>query len=153
MKGNQVTKANHALLGEIIASTVPGCILDKTWQVNTRRYSPDLTRGIQDQNRIGWHHVICGRIATSFSNHSPCNSTAIREILKQIWDTVLILWKQRNDIIHNNTVTTKADRQRERMEAKIDRCYDYRDYLTVQDRSKKFSKGKSRTYERRSASD
>jgi hypothetical protein len=144
LKENLVKQADHALLGEIIALAVPECIFDNSWQVDARRYSSNFTRGIQDQNRIGWHHILGGRFATSFSQHeSPGSSTAVRKTLKLIWDTVLTLWKQRNDIIHNNTVATKADRQRERMEAKIERCYTYRDHLTVQDRSKIFPKEKA----------
>jgi hypothetical protein len=144
LKEKLVEHGKQAQIGELIASAIPECILNRTWQADTRKYNPELISGIQDQNKIGWHHVICGRIATSLTElDNPLSSRSTQKTLKTIWDTILILWQQRNDIVHNNTTKTKADREREKMEAKVARLYEYRNHLTILDRNRIFTKEKS----------
>jgi hypothetical protein len=144
LKEKLVEHGKQAQIGELIASAVPECILNRKWQADTRKYNSELTSGIQEQNKIGWHQVICGRIATSLTDlDNPRSSQSTQKILKTIWDTILILWQQRNDIIYNNTTKTKADRQREKMEAKVERIYEYQTHLNILDRNKVFTKEKS----------
>jgi hypothetical protein len=59
-----------------------------------------------------------------------------------MWDTFLQLWNNRNNIIHNGQLMSTADRQRERLIARVNKCYEHKDKLQFHDRSKLFSKEK-----------
>jgi hypothetical protein len=115
----------------------------------------DLDRCIRDQSKIGWSQIYKGRIATSMTqfmeqhyrdnnqdNWQYSGESWTRKLIQCLWDALLALWKQRNDIIHDTQLEKKSIQQKRKLEARIDRCYTFHDELPIQDRSKIFYKSK-----------
>jgi ribosomal protein L14E/L6E/L27E len=66
--------------------------------------------------------------------------TCGRQLVRHIWDTFLILWKQRNNLVHNEATTTKAERQKIALTSRVQKCFDKQDQLNHDDRQKIFRK-------------
>jgi hypothetical protein len=84
-----------------------------TEQVSEEGYVGDYAVLIRSQNSIGWRQMFNGRWSTmwailqgrflnevSSDGTSPLGNKWNVVIIKEIWDTWLILWKARNAIIH-----------------------------------------------------
>jgi hypothetical protein len=56
------------------------------------------------------------------------------KLIQCLWDALLALWKQRNDIIHDTQLEKKSIQQKQKLEARIE--------LPIQDWSKIFYKSK-----------
>jgi hypothetical protein len=83
------------------------------WKPDMKHISPNLVEGIRDQTTIGWQHLYSGRIAktiiTTMNEHYKTEGIHgrkysgerwARQLIKQIWDTMLNLWKERNSILN-----------------------------------------------------
>jgi hypothetical protein len=55
----------------------------------------------------------------------------LRKTIRKIWETYLQLWKQRNEIVHGIQEGDKQTSHRLRLTARLERCYQYQDQLTV----------------------
>jgi hypothetical protein len=98
----------------ILAQIIPAGVQKGTWipasiNISTR----ELSKGIEAQSQIGWHHVIYGRLAKDlvtclattdeFSSLKASAEMHGRKLIRAIWDTMLNLWKQRNEAVHGIT--------------------------------------------------
>jgi hypothetical protein len=59
-------------------------------------------------------------------------------LIRNIWNTVLKLWQQRNEFIHGRTITAEQDTMRQRLAARIQKYYEFQDQLDKSDRDKIF---------------
>jgi hypothetical protein len=114
---------------------------------------PQIDRWIKDQNKIGWENILYGRTAqsleTAMETHfrSKENDTRqetgnkwVRTLIHKIWDVFLILWSQRNEIIHGKQADNRSQREHQFLEARVDRCYEFEHQLRAEDRAKIFFK-------------
>jgi hypothetical protein len=144
--------AGHKSLTTIVQVALRKAIDDPTW-TPTLTEDEELNRCIRAQSKIGWQHFFLGRIAKAiprFIDHqleTPHNNRKqkqgekwLRKIIRKIWDTYLQLWKQRNEIVHGIQEGDKLNSQRQRLTARLERCYQYQDQLNINDRNKIFYK-------------
>jgi hypothetical protein len=123
-------------------AAVKAATLTPNWQPTDSMVPSEYKQGVLDQNKIGWHQIIRGRFAISLSNRDKKKEQDLRQIIRLFWDTLMQLWSQRNEIVHNNEHETQVERNQRRMEAKINRCYMMKDKLQFRDREKVFTKEK-----------
>jgi hypothetical protein len=144
----------HKGLNDIIIASMKFSINEPNWEPDATG-QPDLDRCIRDQSKIGWPQLYKGRIAKTITqymerhyrtnnndNWQYSGESWTRKLIQCLWDALLALWKQRNDIIHDTQLETKSIQQKRKLEARIDRCYTFHDELMLQDRSKIFYKSK-----------
>jgi hypothetical protein len=78
--------------------------------------SPALHCCVRQQSAIGWHHLYKGRIAKGMIEYMETHYRNLqldskrytgerwgKKLIQKLWDGVLKLWQQRNDMIHNAT--------------------------------------------------
>jgi hypothetical protein len=75
-----------------------------------------------------------GSIISSISQGKKC--------IRIIWDTILVLWKQRNEFIYGITQETKKAALVRAIETKANQCYDWRPYIPFDDQRRLFQKSK-----------
>jgi hypothetical protein len=63
-------------------------------------------------------------------------------MIKMIWDITLELWKERNDQINKQDNSITAAIVRERLEYRVQRCYELKDKLRHQEKLQWFSDSK-----------
>jgi hypothetical protein len=126
-------------LSHIIAESLKHSIKDHNWEPQPK-HCQQFTF-LAKQMTIGWQHLFFGRISTTLANRlavggsndnsrlTLAKSGMARYMIKTIWDTFLTLWKQRNEIIHGTQETTKAERQRQALHQKVQKCYEYQNQL------------------------
>jgi hypothetical protein len=107
---------------------------------------------VNDQSRIGWRHILSGRISKSLINAmtrhyesqdlSPFTYNGNRwakKLLQTIWTIMLELWKTRNNIIYHSTQLASEDHLRAQLEPKVRRCYAWSHTLPARERNVWFS--------------
>jgi hypothetical protein len=134
-------------LVHIIAESLKHSIKDQNWEPQPKHCQqfPVIAK-----KTIGWQQIFFGRISTKLAQSltagdrkdngrpTPVTSGMARYVVKTIWDSFLILWKQRNEIIHGTQEITKAERQRQALHQRVQRCYDYQNQLRTSDQQKLF---------------
>jgi hypothetical protein len=137
----------HKSLTTILQAALRKAIDNPTW---TPALTEDegLNHCIRAQSKIGWQHFFLGRIAKAiprFIDHQleMLNNNGkqwLRKLIRKIWDTYLQLWKQRNEIVHGIQEGDKQNSRRQRLIARLERCYQYQDQLSINDQNKIFYK-------------
>jgi hypothetical protein len=112
--------------------------------------NPTVARFVRNQHTIGWKHIFDGRIAksmteitvpgTSDPQKANMGQRWTKQLIQCIWDTVLLLWTNRNNILYNDHQKTQNERQRERLEERVIRCYSKQNDKAASDRTKNFYK-------------
>jgi hypothetical protein len=115
-------------------------ILNSDWTNAWSPLIPSVSRkwkiAVQEQSRIGWRHILCGRISKSLisemNKHYESQDLSAyiyngnrwaKKLLQNIWTVMLELWKTRNNIIYNTNRQAAEERLREQLEPKIRSCY------------------------------
>jgi hypothetical protein len=142
----------HSELNNIIDIGLTESTVRPSWTPDMKYISMDLNKSIAEQNRIGWQQVYYGRISKKLINFMdqhyqqlPVNHLKYtgerwaRALIKKIWDTMLQLWKERNDQIHQVDKGKQVENQKQRLERRIARCYEYSNNLTATERLRWFS--------------
>jgi hypothetical protein len=142
-KLKDIKGANPEVLQSVIKS-LQGCPND-SWEPPDD--PPTLQPANNIQTKIGWRHIFYGRLAKALTRklvEDPQKTTtptaSARQLLRIIWDTFLILWQQRNNQVHNETTTTKAERQKTALKARVQNCFDKQFQIKHADRQKLFRK-------------
>jgi hypothetical protein len=112
------------------------------WKPDGTAISQKWKRGIAEQNEIGWKQIYYGRIAkemiTAMDNHYREVTTDeltyngerwARKMIRAIWDTVLELWRTRNEIINHIDSREKEIQRKEKWENRVRKCYSFKDKL------------------------
>jgi hypothetical protein len=123
-----------------------------TWTPSLANVSPKWKSAVKDQSKIGWSHILCGRISkllvSSMNKHYESQELSMylyngnrwaRKLIQVIWSTMLELWKIRNSVIHNATQQFTDIHQREQLELKIRQCYTWSNILSARERNTWFS--------------
>jgi hypothetical protein len=85
-----------------------------TWSPLISSVSRKWKIAVQEQSRIGWSHILCGRISKSLisemNKHYESQDLSAyiyngnrwaKKLLQNIWTVMLELWKTRNNILYN----------------------------------------------------
>jgi hypothetical protein len=141
-----VKNINPELL-HIIAESFQESIKEPGWEPQPTQSK--MFPFVKQQTTIGWQHLLFGRISKTLANNialddkenktnNPATKGKTRYIIKTIWDTFLALCQQRNEIVHENQTTTKTERQRQALQLRVQRCYDFKSQLRHTDQQKLF---------------
>jgi hypothetical protein len=106
--------------------------LEKDWTADLSYVSAEWNTAIRDQNSIGWIHIYRGRIAKSMIKAMDEHYATLgvnrmkytgerwaKQLINNLWKTVLELWSTRNDLIHQETSALKNAFMKERITTKI----------------------------------
>jgi hypothetical protein len=123
------------------------------WKPDLAHVSEHLSRFIREQGSIGWQELYRGRIAKSIvtvmdTNYQNANANRLqytgkrwtRALLRNIWNTVLKLWKNRNDIVYNLDKNIQEMAIKENLNNRIERCFAQYNDLDLHDRNIVFAK-------------
>jgi hypothetical protein len=137
-------KGVHPGALRLVIKSLHGSLNDNTWQ--STDVPLHLRQASNSQTKIGWQHLVYGRMAKALTQqlaedpNKTTTPTCGRQLVRHIWDTFLILWKQRNNLVHNEATTTKAERQKIALTSRVQKCFDKQDQLNHDDRQKIFRK-------------
>jgi ribonuclease HI len=126
---------------------------EKPWVPNLRFISRTWVAGVREQSAIGWKHIFSGRISKTMikavDDHYKTEGVHGRKFtgeswaqkfIKQTWDTMLALWKERNAILNHRDIETAKANRKEQLENRVNRCYEFSHYLRHKERLQWFSK-------------
>jgi hypothetical protein len=125
---------------------------DQEWTANLDYVSKEWKEAIREQNEIGWIHLYRGRVARSMiqAMNEHYSSLGVnskkytgerwaKRLIHNIWKTVLELWTNRNELIHDKESSLKEAIIREKTSTRIQRCYDFKELLNAKERQQWFS--------------
>jgi hypothetical protein len=135
----------------VLQISLEACTNDDTWNPTLAHMSTEWKTSIQEQSAIGWQLIFNGRIANSMvtqmdEHYKTLNINTktytgerwARKLIINIWTTILKLWKQRNELIYDNENQQTRLAQRDKLEARLRRCYQFKDHLSVNDQRQWF---------------
>jgi hypothetical protein len=139
---------------QILIDIVQTATKNKSWSPTLiRNTTSDIQKGANAQQRIGWEQVIFGRMARAFVQTlapvpTSTDSSLLASIsqgkkcLRIIWDTILELWRQRNEFIYGITQETKKAALVRAIEMKVEKCYDWKPFMPFDDQRRIYQKSK-----------
>jgi hypothetical protein len=155
------TNHGNSELNNIIEIALSETPQNMSWEPLKNAVSPELQKSIRQQTKIGWGQLWRGRltkeIAVFMENHYRnlnldskryTGTRWCKMLIQNIWNSVLQLWKQRNEMIHGIISSAQQEKTRERLEVKVQRYYKYKEQLNVKDREKIFSRTWTRCYKK-----
>ena len=110
-----------------------------------------LQHASQQQQILGWHNFLRGRIATAwFTAHDQyhherhlhvqySSTTLAPQLVLHLWDTSRTFWRHRNEAIHGPTIQEAYTTQQALIQAKIITAYQTPATLTPQDQTLLFT--------------
>jgi hypothetical protein len=120
---------------------------NREWTANLDYVSKEWKEAIREQNEIGWIHLYRGRIARTMiqAMNEHYSSLGVnskkytgerwaKRLIHNIWKTVLELWTNRNELIHDKESSLKEAIIREKTSTRIQRCYDFKELLNAKER-------------------
>jgi hypothetical protein len=143
-----IHNCGNSELNSLLEIALTKSINNPKWEPATNYVSMHLRTFIRDQGRIGWQQIYNGRIAKSLAHimeehyreleidrYKYMGVRWTKMLLRSIWNTILKLWKNRNDIIYNkNKVETERAIQ-ENLHQRVHKCYETYNSLQVTDRN------------------
>jgi hypothetical protein len=146
---------NHgnSKLNNIIEIAMSESIHNKNWKPVMSAISPELLPCIRQQNKIGWYHLYKGRMAQAMTQFMEVHYRNLnvetkrytgerwgKMLVKNIWNTVLQMWENRNEIIYGKRTHEAQRTDRQRLQHRVQKFYDMRGTLDSSDREKIFYK-------------
>jgi hypothetical protein len=120
---------NSELNNIILEITLSECSQNVKWTPDMTAISMELIPCIKQQNKIGWYHIYKGRIAKTMirfmEDHFQKLSVDSKQytgeqwgkmLICNIWNTVLELWQQQNEMIHGKQQQTEQTTEKRRLE-------------------------------------
>jgi hypothetical protein len=124
----------------------------KGWQPDSRYVSPRWKPAVNAQSKIGWQHIFHGRLARELilsmdqhyhlegaHNRTKNGEQWARKLIQTIWDTMLSLWRERNNILNKQDEEQVKVHQKEATKQRVQECYAYKDNLRHAERIQWFS--------------
>lgn len=124
----------------------------KGWKPDSRYVSPRWKPAVNAQSKIGWQHIFHGRLARELilsmdqhyhlegaHNRTKNGEQWARKLIRTIWDTMLSLWRERNNILNKRDEEQAKVHQKEATEQRVRKCYAYKDNLRHAERIQWFS--------------
>jgi hypothetical protein len=140
-------------LNNIIELALTESITNRKWTPVMSAVSRELVPCIQQQNKIGWHHMFRGRIAKKMSEFMESHYRSMpidrkrytgerwsKMLIKNIWNMVLKLWEKRNEMIHGKQQQVGRRTEQQRLHHRVCKYYETRDLLEHGDQEKIFYK-------------
>jgi hypothetical protein len=56
-----------------------------------------------------------------------------RKFVRAIWDTFLLLWRQRNEVVHGTSLESRKQAETRALELKVQECYEWENRLPIDD--------------------
>jgi ribonuclease HI len=135
-------------LNNIIEIALQDSVENQAWTPDINNTSNNLRDYVIDQNCIGWNQLYNGRIAKSLVhtmdehfNNLGANGFQYsgkrwtKMLIRNIWNTVLKLWKNRNDFIYKQDRAKMEETIRENLANMVATCFGKAQELTWQDRN------------------
>jgi hypothetical protein len=126
-------------------------ISKQSWSPKLQDVSPEWRQGIRDQTRIGWRHLLLGRVAKTLiqAMHKHYESLPInrmkytgerwaRLLLHNLWKIMLQLWQTRNEIIYKTDREKAREHEIAKLQTRVERCYDLQHMLKATERQQWF---------------
>jgi hypothetical protein len=145
------TNHGNLELNNIIKLALFESAYKETWQPLAGETLLEIRKCIIHQNTIGWNQLVKGRITKEMrkvmDNHYQKLNLNTRRytgerwcklLIKNIWQVILQLWKQRNEIIHDLVSASQLSKTQERLATRVHKCYEWKDTLTLADRERIF---------------
>jgi hypothetical protein len=120
---------------------------NSNWNPSLAATSVAWRPAIEEQSSIGWIHLYMGRISQQLIEQMEDHYRSLnlntkqytgerwaRKFIINIWDLVLRLWKQRNELIFDKENQRQTSAMRDKLEARVTRCYALKDKLAFNDR-------------------
>jgi hypothetical protein len=152
---NYLAKSLHNHGNSEITNLIEIGLLESThyeWTADESFVSMEWKNGIREQNAIGWVHLYRGRISRSLIKAMDKHYTTMglnkmthngtrwaRQLLTNIWKTILDLWCTRLEIIHDKESDLRTMLLKEKIKTRIQKCYEFRDKLSAKERLQWFS--------------
>jgi hypothetical protein len=122
------------------------------WEPNRTSISPRWRRGVEAQCQIGWNQLYFGRVAKEMIKAMETHYREItvdelshngerwaRKMIRAIWDTILELWKTRNELINQKDSQETEKIRKEKLETRVRRCYSFKEKLRHGERLRWFT--------------
>jgi lipopolysaccharide export system protein LptC len=140
-------------LNNIIELALSESMHNKDWKPVMSAISRELLPCIQQQNKIGWHHLYKGRLSRRMIQFMEAHFRQLsidckkytgerwgKMLLRNIWNMVLRLWETRNEIIHGKQIQAEQQTERHRLQHRVRKYYEMMDTLEHSDKEKIFYK-------------
>jgi hypothetical protein len=122
------------------------------WEPDRTSISPRWRRGIEEQCKIGWNQLYYGRIAKEMIKAMDTHYRGItadklsyngeqwaRKMIRATYDTILELWKTRNEIMNQKDSQEAEKIRKEKMKTRVRRCYSFKEKLRHGERLRWFA--------------
>jgi hypothetical protein len=122
------------------------------WVPDMDHISRNWAPGVIEQTRIGWQHIFHGRISKKLimamdSHYLDLGITGYkytgerwaRTLIRHVWDTMLKLWRERNNLLNERDKSKAQAQLVEQMEKRVRRCYELSGHLSHRERAHWFS--------------
>jgi ribonuclease HI len=145
--------SNHgnSELNNIIELAFSESTHNSKWTPLVKETSGNIRRCIIQQNKIGWDQLLKGRMTKEMRRTMDHHYRQLKvdtrkytgerwckRLLQNIWQVLLQLWKQRNELIHDSMLSNQESKETERIKTRVFRCYEHRESMTVADRERIF---------------
>jgi hypothetical protein len=123
-----------------------------TWRMNINVVSEEWREAIQEQNSIGWEQIYKGRMGRKLIEAMDRHYDLVgvnklqyngerwaKRLISNIWSTALELWSTRSEILYATSEEVKTKQMQEKVEKRIQRCYEVRHKLSASERQQWFS--------------
>jgi hypothetical protein len=124
----------------------------KTWKMNQTLVSAEWREAVQEQNKIGWGQLYKGQIRRNLIEAMDLHYDQVgvnklqyngerwaKRLISNIWSIALELWATRSEIIYATSAELKVKQMREKVEQRVQKCYETRHKLSASERQQWFS--------------
>jgi hypothetical protein len=134
-------------LHELMLSGITQCAFDPTYTPDAKFHDKSVEYLIAKQAKIGWQHILCGRISKSIVKHQDkvyrINHADERvrtgkrwatQLTINIWKTVLKLWKTRCELTHGRDTDARQQHAQHVLAKRVNECYNFLPNIVERDR-------------------
>jgi hypothetical protein len=114
---------------------------------DSTEYPAEYQGLIREQNTIGWVQIFQGRLSTSWQRIQQYHYSGLkpikgrdgaswsRNIISFIFAEWVLLWESRNNSVHGDDTTSRAQAKHNQAIRELETVYSYRDQVLQRDRS------------------
>jgi hypothetical protein len=152
-----IAKQQHSkqmpAIAQLLEWSMTNCSHNEDWTVDKNLHPQELHKAIESQNAIGWNQIFYGRISQEFGRAQErfyrwrqlpatiyTGQRWTRDLIHKIWDTMLLLWQNRNKAKHDMTEQTQTQHTRQQLQEWVQHCYSQAHTISAADRNKLFQK-------------
>lgn len=134
-------------LHDLIQSGIIQCALDPNYTPEAHLHHESVQHLVPKQQRIGWHHILYGRISKSITQHQEKIYRTNKEndrvftgkrwatkLIVTTWKTVLKIWKTRCELVHGRDTITRQQHSQHTLRKRVTACYEFLPQVPANDR-------------------